>query len=233
MDHQTESAAQGVAYRSRELLPKELDAYTAAGGYDLRFLIRDIGYPEDPVCVSHHPGALAAHQDAGRLVLLRHRSGPADFAGGYNAGVVHARAALIDARTQGYPEHLPLLFTCEARPRGGPVDYLRGAAAVLGAERTWLAGQRDVVHLAQDEGAAGGFLLLDGGDPREGIALSRRPDGHIYPGRVRADLIDCHVPLSVFDRGTVLEQLAARLDLSREGVHEALLHARAGARACA
>ena len=43
----------GADYSTRELSPAELDRFTE---YDIRFLIRYIGWPGNPKCISHYPG---------------------------------------------------------------------------------------------------------------------------------------------------------------------------------
>ncbi|MEJ2855574.1 MULTISPECIES: hypothetical protein [unclassified Saccharothrix] len=137
-----EATAYGVDYTARELMPWELAQYTRAGGYDLRFLFRPVGYPANPRCVTHQPGALARHRAAGRLVLLYHRLGEADARGGRDAGYGHALAAVTDAASEDYPDHLPLVFvlsTVPGVPASLAAEYLEGAASVAGFERTWCA----------------------------------------------------------------------------------------------
>ncbi|CCH34561.1 hypothetical protein ABZ816_40905 [Actinosynnema sp. NPDC047251] len=196
-------SAYGVEYTARELKPWLLDDYTRTGGYELRFLIRHIGYPDDPRCVSHRPGALTAHRAAGRLVLLYHQVGDEDYAGGAAAGRAHATAALTDARGQDYPEHLPFLFVPATRPgarRPEAAAYLAGAAEVVGPSRTWCAGPVDLVHGLQDRAAAAGYVLSgEEDDVRAGIAFYRWNHGRIYPGRIDAGLVKSYVDLSVFD----------------------------------
>ncbi len=48
----------GADYSASELSPSELDDFT---DYDIRFLIRYIGWPGNPKCISHYPGAYQAH----------------------------------------------------------------------------------------------------------------------------------------------------------------------------
>ncbi|HEX6341809.1 hypothetical protein [Umezawaea sp.] len=201
--------ANGAAYSARELTPWELDEYTKGGGYDVRFLIRGIGYPASPKCVSHYPGSLDRHRAAGRVVLLRHRVGTDDFAGGWDAGQAHARAALADARIEGYPENLPLIFTCDRRldevdrdeiPLSTALSYLDGVADVIGFDRTWCSGYADLVHVAQDIGAAAGFVLRGPETGvRDGIAFHRSDGERIFPGRIEADLLKAYVDLDAFE----------------------------------
>jgi len=199
--------AYGADYTARELTPWELDEYGRGGGYDLQFLIRYIGYPDSPHCLSHHPGALARHREAGRTVLLAHRFGPDDFAGGWDAGQQHARAAMADARAEGYPENLPIIFTCDRRlDAGEPIalstalSYLDGAADVIGSDRTWCSGYSDLVYPTQDIGAAGGFVLRGAeSDVRDGIAFYQWNNGRIFPGRIEAELLMAYVDLDLFE----------------------------------
>lgn len=202
--------AYGADYSARELTPWELDEYSRGGGYDLQFLIRYIGYPDSPRCLSHHPGALARHREAGRTVLLSHRAGVNDFAGGWEAGQAHARLAMADARIEGYPENLPIIFTCDRRldddSAGPPIalstalSYLDGAADVIGFDRTWCSGHSDLVYPAQDIGNAGGFMLRGAeSDVRDGIAFYQWNNGRIFPGRIEADLLMAYVDLDLFE----------------------------------
>ncbi|MFI9386623.1 glycoside hydrolase domain-containing protein [Kutzneria sp. NPDC052558] len=175
--------AYGADYTGGEFTPAELDAYHAAGGYDIRVLLRRVGYPGDPRCVSHYPGAYRSLTDSGRLVLLVHGIDANDPAGGRDAGVQHATAALDDARRLGYPEELPIFMAAgDWLARQGisvptAMAYLEGAAAVLGIERTGAHGFADVVHAAQDQAVATWFWLRGAeSGVREGIQLYRAGD---------------------------------------------------------
>src|SRR5215467_5431833 len=100
----------GADYSARELSPAELDSFT---DYDLRLLIRYIGWPENPKCISHYPGAYQAHVNAGRTVLLAAEHATTDPAGGFAGGVAMAKRALNDANSIGYPDHLPVFFCAD------------------------------------------------------------------------------------------------------------------------
>ena len=170
--------AYGADYSGGEFTPAQLDAYHAAGGYDIRVLIRYIGYPANPKCVTHYPGAYQSLTDSGRLVLLVHEIGANDAAGGWDAGVRNARAALNDARSIGYPEELPIFMAADdwlARQGIGlstAMAYLQGAASVLGVGRTGAYGFTDFVHAAQDQGLANWFWLCGAeSGVRDGIQL--------------------------------------------------------------
>ena len=95
----------GADYSARELSPSELDQFTQ---YDIRFLIRYIGWPDNPKCISHYPGAYQAHVQAGRTVLLAAEYNASDPAARFAGGVAMAQRALRDARSVGYPDDLPL-----------------------------------------------------------------------------------------------------------------------------
>ena len=97
----------GADYSGGELSPAELDRFTT---YDLRFLLRYIGWPDNPKCISHYPGAYQKLAGSGRAVLLVAQQGTADPAGGHDAGVAMAQRALDDAASVGYPDTLPIFF---------------------------------------------------------------------------------------------------------------------------
>ena len=81
----------GLDYSARELSPQEIDAYNRANpSQPISFLIRYIGYPTNRKCISHYPGALRAHEESGRRVLLVHQVAYNDFLNGGAAGVAHA-----------------------------------------------------------------------------------------------------------------------------------------------
>lgn len=233
--------AYGVDSGARELTPRELSEYTRTGGHDLRFLVRRTGSPAARGAWGDHPGALAGHRAEGRLVLLRHQLGDDDFAGGHDAGRAHATAALADGRAQGYPEHLPFLFVCgsglsRSFTLSTALDYLQGAAEVVGFTRTWLSGTADVVHPVQDRGGAAGFALTgDASAVREGIAFHRRDDGGIFPGHAGADLLEAYVDLTDFEGecpdvppevARLADHLASRFALSRADVLDELYRVR-------
>jgi Rv2525c-like, glycoside hydrolase-like domain len=170
--------AYGADYSSGEFTPAQLDAYHASGGYDLRVLIRYIGYPANPKCISYHHGAYQNLVDSGRLVLLVHEIGNGDAAGGWSAGQRNATVALNDARSIGYPEELPIFMAADGwlASQGISVptamSYLRGAASVLGGGRTGAYGFTDFVYPAQDQGLAGWFWLCGAeSGVRDGIQI--------------------------------------------------------------
>jgi hypothetical protein len=186
----------GADYSAGELSPAELDRFTT---YDLRFLLRYIGWPDNPKCISHYPGAYQKLADSGRVVLLVAEQGTTDPAGGHDAGVAMARRALDDAASVGYPDSLPIFFCADGwlALNGIPVDtamsYLDGAASVLGKHRIGGYGFRDFIQAAKAGGHAE-WLWLCGSAPDDGELAQGWPHlyqwngGHIYPGGLEADL---------------------------------------------
>jgi hypothetical protein len=183
----------GTDYSARELSPAELDHYT---GYDIRFLIRYTGYPDNPKCISHYPGAYARHVQSGRLVLLAAELGTDDPAGGFSGGVTMAKRALTDANSLGYPAHLPIFFCADGwlqTSEDTAMKYLDGAASVLGQARTGAYGFRDFIKAAHAGGHAR-WLWLCGSAPADTEVAQGWPhiyqwnNGKIYPGGVPADL---------------------------------------------
>jgi Domain of unknown function (DUF1906) len=186
----------GADYSAGELSPAELDRFST---YDLRFLLRYIGWPDNPKCISHYPGAYQKLADSGRVVLLVAEQGTTDPAGGHDAGVAMAQRALDDAASVGYPETLPIFFCADGwlSLAGIPVDtamsYLDGAASVLGKQRIGGYGFRDFIQAAKAGGHAE-WLWLCGSAPDDGELAQGWPHlyqwngAHIYPGGLEADL---------------------------------------------
>jgi len=180
----------GADYSGGELSPAELDRFTT---YDLRFLLRYIGWPDNPKCISHYPGAYQKLAGSGRVVLLVAQQGTADPVGGHDAGVAMAQRALDDAASVGYPDTLPIFFCAGGwlSLSGIPVDtalsYLDGAASVLGKHRIGAYGFRDFIQAAKAGGHAE-WRWLCGSPPDDGELaqgwphLYRWNGAHIYPG---------------------------------------------------
>ncbi|AHH97826.1 glycoside hydrolase domain-containing protein [Kutzneria albida] len=202
--------AYGADYSDRELGPEELDAYDRQHPDEqISVLLRYIGYPDNPKCISCYPGAYQRHVDAGRTVLLVAQQGWHDAAEGYQGGQARARLALEDARRIGYPEDLPIFMASDrwlgpnpergwpAIPLGTAMAYLDGAASVLGRERTGAYGFRDFVYPAQD-GAHAWWLWLCGDEAgvRDGIQFYQWNGGTLSIGGVPADLNKVYVDLS-------------------------------------
>ena len=186
----------GADYSAGELSPAELDRFTT---YDLRFLFRYIGWPDNPKCISHYPGAYRALADSGRMVLLVVEEGKTDPAGGRDAGVTMAQRARDNAASVGYPDSLPIFFCSDGwlSLDGIPVDtamaYLDGAASVLGKNRVGAYGFRDFIQAAKAGGHAE-WLWLCGSAPDDGELAQGWPHlyqwngAHIYPGGLEANL---------------------------------------------
>jgi hypothetical protein len=157
----------GADYSGGELSPGDLDGFA---DYDLRFLIRYIGFPDNPKCISNHPGAFADHVNAGRVVLLVAEGDEDDPAGGFAGGQDMAARARADADSIGYPGHLPIFFCADAWLNSRNIelstamDYLRGAASVIGRDRVGAYGFRDFVGAAQAQSLAH-FRWLCGAAP--------------------------------------------------------------------
>lgn len=161
----------GTDYSERELAPHELDHLHQG---NIRFLIRYIGFPHNTKCISHYPGAYAKHVQAGRLVLLVHEIGTSDPRRGHAGGEADATRALGDARSVGYPDHLPIFFSADGWldahhppiPLATAMAYLDGAAKILGRDRVGAYGFRDFITNAKKGGHARWFWLA-GAEPSD------------------------------------------------------------------
>jgi Domain of unknown function (DUF1906)/Putative peptidoglycan binding domain len=197
----------GTDYSAGELSPAELDTFT---DYDVRFLMRYIGWPDNPKCISHYPGAYHRHVQVGRMVLLVAELDATDPAGGHDGGVAMAERALKDASSIGYPDRLPIFFCSDGwlADSGIPVatamSYLDGAASVAGKERTGAYGFRDFIQAAKDGGHAQ-WLWLCGLPPTDAEVANGLT--HIYQ----------------WNGGTLhIHGLAADLDWAYPGILDAL-----------
>jgi hypothetical protein len=190
------SVVHGADYSAGELLPHEIDQHK---DHDIRFLGRYIGFPDNPKCISHFPGAYQKHVRAGRMVLLFFENQTDDRAGGRDRGVANAHLALQDARTIGYPDHLPIFFSADAHldavgiPVANAMAYLDGAASVMGINRTGAYGFREFIGPAREGGHARWFWLA-GTEPtdreiRHGLThFYQSNKGQIKIGGIEADL---------------------------------------------
>jgi glycoside hydrolase-like protein len=161
--------------------------------------MRYIGYPDNPKCISHYPGAYGAHVKAGRTVLLVAEDDATDPAGGHAGGVAMARRALKDADSVGYPASLPIFFCADGWLASSnisvatAISYLDGAASIMGRQRTGAYGFRDFIEPAKQGGHAR-WLWLAGQAPSDAELAAGWPhfyqwnNGMIYPGGVEADL---------------------------------------------
>jgi Putative peptidoglycan binding domain/Domain of unknown function (DUF1906) len=186
----------GADYSAHELSPTDLDQFTQ---YDLRFLIRYIGWPDNPKCISHYPGAYQKLVESGRTVLLVAEFDGMDPAGGYHGGVAMAQRALGDAHSVGYPDNLPIFFCADGWLAANGISvatamsYLAGAASVAGPKRTGAYGFRDFIQGALADHQAQ-WLWLCGSAPIQSEVAQGWPHfyqwngGTIYPGGMAADL---------------------------------------------
>jgi len=165
----------GADYSAREFSPQELNGFSQ---YNIKFLMRYIGYPGNPKCISHYPGAFAAHEAAGRTVLLAIENQVYDPRGGFLAGVAMANLALKDARSIGYPEDRPIFFCSDAWLSSNGISvatamaYLDGAASVLGYDRVGAYGFRDFVVPAR-QGNHARYIWLCGAAPTDAEVAAR------------------------------------------------------------
>lgn len=122
-----------------------------AGGYSLA-----LRYVDDPArgLSSKHlrPDEYAELRAAGVAVGLVFEQGVDDVSGGFTAGVQHARRALAGAAWLGYPAD-GLIFMavdehCLPAQVAQVLDYLDGAASVLGRQRTGVYGFSEVCDAA-------------------------------------------------------------------------------------
>lgn len=134
----------GRDYSAREFSPQELDQYQRQFPNEapVQALGRYIGYPTNPKCISHYPGAYKAHWEAGRPVFLFHQIGYTDMGGGYDAGRYHAQVAVSDARSirVGWNGESPIV-ACMDR------YYVKQGYATLTREqlRSYMEGFRSVL----------------------------------------------------------------------------------------
>lgn len=140
-----QAQAYGLDYSARELSPQEIDDYNRANpNARISFLIRYIGYRTNKKCISHYPGALRAHEQSGRRVLLVHQVAYNDFLGGEQAGIAHARLSVADAEREGWQHDTPMFAAYDRFLAGNPAkgitpmslnqvrDYVGGFRSVLG-----------------------------------------------------------------------------------------------------
>jgi hypothetical protein len=152
----TDVTAYGCDYSAREFEPWHLNNYPDVR---IEWLARYIGYPWNPKCISHYPGAYRAHRDAGRPVVLYHQIGYQDFEGGFQSGVTHAQIALADAKSQGWNGETPIVaafdrrmpqftrngVTYRAIPLAEVREYMRGFVSVIGYGNAGFYGFEDTM----------------------------------------------------------------------------------------
>lgn len=189
--------AYGLDYSARELSPSEIDAFNAANpNTPISFLLRYIGYPTNPKCISHYPGALRAHEDAGRPVYLVHQVAYQDFAPGRSAGIQHARIAVRDAERAGWKGDRPIFaafdrWLTSSDPAKGifPIaldtvrEYVAGFRSELG-ELAGLYGFWDVMRPCVAEDWVRWRWQCGAEDALvDGVQIYQSNRGYVYPGR--------------------------------------------------
>jgi hypothetical protein len=200
----------GLDYSARELSPQEIDAYNRANpNQPISFLIRYIGYPTNRKCISHYPGALRAHEESGRRVLLVHQVAYNDFLGGAAAGAAHARLSVADAERQGWRHDTPIFAAYDRFLAGNPakgitpmnigqvLDYVHGFRSVLG-DLAGLYGFYDVMGPAV-RGQWVKWFWQCGAESAlvPGVQFYQWNNGRVYPGGLECDLNKSYVDLKV------------------------------------
>lgn len=157
----------GRDYSAREFSPQELDQYEKdfPNEAPVQALGRYAGYPDNPKCISHYPGAYKAHWNSGRPVFLFHQIGYTDMAGGYNAGRAHAQTILADAQSDriGWNGESPFV-ACMDRyyvkkdyatlTREQLREYMKGFVSVVGYELSGFYGFYDsMAHCVEENWA--------------------------------------------------------------------------------
>lgn len=199
----------GLDYSARELSPREIDEYNRANPHQpISFLIRYIGYPTNKKCISRYPGALRAHEESGRKVLLVHQVAYQDFAGGYNAGVAHARLSVADAERSGWKWDRPIFaaldrYMAAHDPARGifPIslqtcrEYVAGFRSVLG-DLAGLYGFYDVLGPAVREQWVKWFWQCGAESALvPGVQIYQWNNGRVYPGGLECDLNKSYVDI--------------------------------------
>jgi glycoside hydrolase-like protein len=204
--------AYGLDYSARELSSREIDEYNRANPHQpISFLIRYIGYPANKKCISHYPGALRAHEDSGRAVLLVHQVAYQDFAGGRAAGVAHAHIAVGDAERAGWKWDRPIFAALDRYLNAH--DPARGIYPIaLGTVREYVAGFRSV--LGELAGLYGFWDVMQpcvaedwvrwrwqcGAEQAlvQGAQFYQSNRGFVYPGGLQSDLNKSYVDSNAF-----------------------------------
>lgn len=212
-----EVMAYGLDYSARELSPAEIDDYNLKNpDAPISFLIRYIGYPDRRKCVSAYPGALRAHEDAGRPVWLVHQDAYQDFGGGWHAGIAHARLAVADAERAGWRWDRPI-FAAFDRWMGSR-DPARGIYPIgLDIVRGYMEGFESVLgHLAGLYGFSDvmGPCVAENWVPWrwqcgaesavvQGVQLYQWNNGRVYVNGLECDLNKSYVSIGGNDVGVV------------------------------
>lgn len=205
--------AYGLDYSARELSPREIDEFNRANpNTPISFLIRYIGYPSNRKCISAYPGALRAHEESGRPVMLVHQVAYQDFAGGRAAGVAHAHIAVGDAQRAGWRWDRPIFAAFDRwlnshDPKKGiyPIapntvrEYVAGFRSVLG-DLAGLYGFWDVMRPCVAENwVPWRWQCGAESDLVAGVQFYQSNRGFVYPGGLQSDLNKSVVGLTLED----------------------------------
>ncbi|MEV5537468.1 glycoside hydrolase domain-containing protein [Saccharopolyspora shandongensis] len=202
-------------------------AAVKAAGFD--FVVRYVGTPGRRKNITAGEYRDMTGAGVGVALVFENRAG--DALAGRAAGARNARAALDDANSFGWPADRPIYMavdqdiTTESQMRT-VVEYLRGAADVLGIERIGVYGEADVVDRAQRDNVARWFWQTK--------AWSRKrisPHAHLVQQTetVRVDGVECDI--NTTDRPDIGQHPRAQEnDLQPDernallGVHGAVFH---------
>lgn len=168
-----------------------------AAGY--QFTVRYVDSPDyGPPSKCVVPGEYADLTAHGVSVALVFEGGTDDITGGHGAGIRNARRALAGARWVGHPDDGIIFMAVDEHLSGAQVvqalDYLDGAASVLGRDRTGVYGFSELVDSAIGRYGA---LWQCGRRPAPGgpVHLYQRNDGTVTVGGVECDVNELLRPL--------------------------------------
>lgn len=120
----------------------------------------------------------------------------ADWLGGFDAGVKHARRGLELHNLAGGPADAPIYASIDDKPTTAQftsqiAPYIKGWQSVIGIERTGIYANAPTIQLALDAGLAGWFWQHDWGTPRGYL----HPAAHLHqiPGQRRVDGVEVDV----------------------------------------
>lgn len=120
----------------------------------------------------------------------------ADWLGGYDAGVGHARRAVELHTLAGGPRDAPIYASIDDKPSRAQfteriAPYLKGWESVIGAPRTGIYANAPTIEWAVDAGLASWFWQHDWGTPRGYL----HPAAHLHqiPGQRRVGGVEVDV----------------------------------------
>ncbi len=125
---------------------------------------------------------------AGLTIVSCYQYAKADWLGGFQAGVHHARIGAAKHRAAGGPAHAPIYASIDANPTFGQfidkiAPYLRGWQSVIGPGRTGVYGNASTITWAAAGGLAAWYWQHDWGTPKGFV----HPLAHLHqiPGEKR------------------------------------------------